>query len=576
VDKKMSKVKYSATFFGSVLVLIVFLVMFSSFIFIGGLGKGIFYSIIDDEEARLKAEYITIFSDTTDGSLSELLTKTGSGAVVFTDDGKSIDLRAGFTSSPATATFNKKFNGEVVTLLISGGIMGDPNSEGSCSVSPGGKFTGTNSKIVYEPHTFDNGYDVYQDGVKVSEFNNNNGFQVSVSCQQTGGRSTIAGNVLYLGYRLKQCSVLDDEVAIQVEFSDRVNIQDIENLGYPIPVGFCHEAKPFTLRSDKGEEVIRKQEGIILFNQGKTIPLDRELEPDETIIINYYAKNYDLPSLDCKIDESYKKVNGEWKCIKTILDATSETREVIDRQISYVESDNTFSFVSSDEQKYFYFGKEKFEVLSNKYLCEIEPQQILTPPNPASNCYTTDINFLSSKSTLADTNNKDLSNNINLQYYAIGQIRDNDNELEGKYIFSITNPFIIDGLVENNKVKFIIQNNLPTNNNFNVKIKQYIERTNQNLEERTEVVNLVKGLNEFEFDINNQNLGNNYIELQGFYKIESNSVVLIPTNKIKLGFVVNNDNTITQTSELISTTQSTSLLQKIIDFFKGILALFGG
>jgi len=504
-------------------------------------------ALIPDIETQLKQEYITYWADETDGIIKPVCPSTNcrvSGTDYYYEDDKFITQGSVYAytnkdwilveTSRGNPTVNlivkQKFKGQEVALLLS-------NSVGNCVVSPAGSFKSIGESVIkYIPHTFDTSiYDVYQDGVKIKEINIGDGFNIKVSCSGNYQQDSI-GDIGFIGYKAEYaCDLSSDEVWVQENFAQPFNIND---LSFP-PTKFCDNERPFILRNiEQGETKIRLQEGIIPLNKGEIIP-PRDMQSGEIITINYATPNVNGVTNKCQPDQANIKIAGVWICSR-VIEKTIVTREILRREIIHVTNANSFIFNSNKDKSSFNIGDSTFSTIQNFGCVFPESVDVLRPPNPSTDCYTSTISYEGKTYELNDNQLINLDSNIAVQYFAGGEITRTENKLAGTYIFNVVNPLDIDiggGLSfkqnDISKVKIKLTNNLPSNQLI-LKISQKVVRTNQNLIDKQVNLNANKGDNDYEFDINTENLGVNEIILQAFYPITADANILLPSEKIRI------------------------------------------
>lgn len=527
-------------------------------------------------EQDLKQEYTTYWGDSTDEAD---FTKSGSVSI---NDKVSASASYGVYSN---VEFNKRFNGQEVVMLVSGYGTSDSAGDigGSCAFAPydnlgcqvpvGKSFTCPQRVITLTPSAFDNTkYNIFLDGFKVKELTLED-FQIGINCRGGGGRGSITYSIEYLGYKAEySCDIARDEVWIQESFAQPFNIAD---LSFP-PTKFCDDERPFVIRDlTQGEKKISLQEGIIPLNKGLTIP-PRDMQVGEYITVNYATPNVAGVTNKCDVDEANIKVGGVWVC-KDIVPKATPPKETILREIIPVATEN--SFVYSNANKGFLdIGDAQFVAIEN-FACQTPDSDILRPPQPSSGCYTANVNYMGNSATVADSQVLALSNNLQVQYFAQGTITSSKTDLYGTYIFTLIGKALDINIPPQQNIKHnsasslaLTLNNLLPSNTIIVKTQQRIDRTNVNLPESTKEVNVISGLNTINLPINTENLGMNEITIQAFYPIESNSQVLLPSDKIKLYILIGEDNVVVDDIVIIEEKINwlKKLLTSIIDWFKNL------
>jgi len=498
---------------------------------------GINLAIVGDAESQLKEEYKTIWSDSTNGDWSKEFTASGRGSVASDTD--AVNVAVDFKGSPETLTSKKVFNGEDVALLLAGGAAySKSGQEIGCSVSPGGSFRCTSgscaqTQIIYRAHTLDKGYDVIQDGVKVSDFDAPSGFSVSITCESSGGRSSGGGSVQFLGQKARFCDVRDNEVWIQEQFSSPVSIKD---LSYK-PTQFCHEARPFTLRAlGAGEKPIGKGEGIIAFNRGETIP-KRALK-DEVLVINYATPAAECGLLGCKmcsLGKSNIKVNGRWECQNFLRD--DEPRTIKETEVIVAPS-NSFELTATKEKPSFSIGDLKFTA-TQSFACTAEEGAINYPPNPSKECYISQLSFGGTSVSLMYGSTGKVSDSLKFQYLASGSYtyrKDRSGEnLAGRYIFTAAKTVTL-RIAEIKADSLVLEavNYLPPNQ-VAIAAKQAVDRAEVSLADKTYAFKLNTGSNLVAIPLDKANLGTNELSMQAFYPVEG---ITLDGDKLTFGFEV--------------------------------------
>ena len=511
-------------------------------------------STFGNAESQLKDEYTTYWSTITDGKAEDKFACSGRGYITATDD--DIIIVAGLYTDPESCTSKKIFNGEDVAVIIDGGqSFSSGGHEGQCTFH-GINMNNQQKLIEFKAHTLDKGYDIIENGVKISYVDAPNGFTIGMSCDKRGGgRSSVAGYIKYIGYKAGYCDARDNEVPISESFTTQVNIdskkakeEGVSTLSFRVNQ-FCNEALPFTLRKlGEGIKPIGKAEGITPFNRGETIP-SRALESNEVITINYWTPVEECQSKGCKVcgagEANTKQSDGTFKC-QSYLQA-DEPRTVTERQVVDASSSlNSFVFHSTKIKSSFQIGSQYF-LAENKFTCDGE-EGVYRAPNPTSSCYVADISYDSFSGKLNDGDSKILNDNLEVQYFSSGDYRirsggQTENNLEGNFIFKVTDAIHLQlESIDNTNgiIKFTLTNNLP-DSKIMLKSQQRVLRSELNLPETSQEIQAKKGDNSIEVRYDNKNLGINEITIQTFYPIVTDKQYLIEGQGFKFGVDVGTD-----------------------------------
>lgn len=546
------------------------------------LGK---FNILGDQEEQLKSNYITDFSDQSDGN------PTSIDSVTYTEDGESIILIEG-----QTYTLKRDYKEQEVVVLVSGSgtlFFNTGVTPGYCVINPGeitltcpevtskyGIVSCEEKTVRYIPNPLNTDeYLINVNGLDYDVISFSGELKPSVSCYKNPQfpKGTMEGYLKYVGYKAQlSCELKQDEVWVTESFAQDFTIKDLEF--YPAITKLCDESHPMTVRDLEtgNDDDVPKRFGIDRLNNGQLI----EVDSGKIVTVVYGTPNVQGVTNPCDVDESNVKVNGIWVCKQLITDADSVDREFPERERIIIDSENDFSFSSNDQVDSFNIGNQNFKVIKNNYdsNCVLpEEASYFTPPYPKSECYSSDFKFGNQNYNIEDGEEKLIHEKIHVTYYSSGKIRMNDgqlkNELNGLFMFSVNDALDIDFQVDTSiefnkpsKIKVIITNNLPSNDVI-LKVQQRVDRTQTNLIDKEYDLFALGGQeNTYEVDINTENLGLNSITLQALYPIQTSSNVLISSNKIKLNVDINEE------GESVINIVEESFLSKIWGWF---MSLFG-
>ena len=533
-----------------------------------------------DQEAILKQEFTTLWGSNTDeavanteGQIYDSNLFTGAGTISSYANNIQIVTVVGGTNSYVET--KKVFRGEEVVVLVDSGY----NPNGVCGFTNGilnpeqGHLLGVPTMMRYVPSTFDTAqYSVYRDGLKVKDINVGQGFKVGLKCSER-----VSVSFAYIGYKAEYaCNLREDEVWMQEAYAQPFSVKD---LSFP-PVKYCDAERPFTLRSiTLGEKKIRFEEGILPLNKGQTIP-PRALTTGEFITINYATPNVIGVTNKCGIGEANIKVGSKWICQNIVPKAEVITRIVERREIIPITSGNSWTY-SSHIKPSFNIGNKQFSS-SVSYSCAVAEGEIIRPPNPASSCYKTSIKYDGREIILEDKQTANIEENIQVQFFADGQLTSSKNELSGTYIFNVIGKAVNVNSIcgENlklNQISYLnadITNYMPDGNVI-IKTRQKVQNINLNLPEKQYTYPSKKGNNLIRVPVNTENLGLNSVELQVFYPINADAETLLSSDRIILNIDVSQEKSIIEFVEAVppKKPQELGLFQKIINWLRNLLGL---
>lgn len=521
-------------------------------------------------------------------------------------DGGIIDLTGSGQDSSSQITLKKKFIGQEIALIVGGAFHSNIGISG----------TGTKN-IILKPHTLEpTRWDVIIDGSKVKEVTSDSSGLTIVFSTESG----IYGRVIiyYVGYKAQfECDLSQDEVFIQEVFdaNQPISVNDIVF----VPTKYCKTTRPFLLRDIQLGETPISPDPIPDFNRGKSIIACGGLIPpnfcgtggQDIIIINYATYYVSGVTNRCGVNQAnIKDSSGRWVCQDVIkpeniivgckVDAdcyiptkpqcfgyflgcqnnkcsydenipdspicknevvtiVKQIQEVDKRAIVPITGINIFTFSQNkDRSSGFNFGDSFFTASIPQFMCS-SSNDIVSAPNPSSDCWQTTINFEGTSHTIKDTQKISLSPVIDVQYFASGtyvinpefkQANDKtkfrNDDWGNTFIFTINTENAMQFSIEDSafvikdsakKIRIALVNNLP-NGELIIKSQQRIKSTNQNLPEAITSHKIVSGANNIEININTSNLGINIMAIQAFYKMKVDSKVLIPSDKIILNYDV--------------------------------------
>lgn len=474
-----------------------------------------------DTKTQLQSEYNTVYASILDVSSfksnPDITYSTPDESKFFTDN--SINMistggcAVGQSCSPRGSSININLNEKQWVFLLQDAPY------------LGGQQVGI-SIIKITPRTLESGvYDVEIDGIQKGAIGN--------TFSLNGDSTHNSGTILYIGSSaLFKCDLRPDEVWIQESFAQAFSIKD---LSFP-PTKFCKETRPFVLRDIQQGETPIIPDPIPSFNRG-----DQLLPPLGNIItVNYATPNVPGITQPCSLDGANIKIAGKWVCSQviktTVLTRTIERRQIIPTGI------NSFTFTTSQLKNSFDLGSNTFSASQN-FKCQFPDIDYLTPPNPSSDCYTSNVKYGNTNFEIMDGKSINLNDNIQVQYFANGQLNRKDNSwqnnLQGTYIFNIDKGISIDlqggtAFKQNDKayIPISITNYLPSNT-IKLKVSQKIIATNQNLPDKDYTASIQNGDNKFSFPIDTSNLGLNQVTVQAYYPANAGTV-LFPSEILKI------------------------------------------
>lgn len=235
---------------------------------------------------------------------------------------------------------------------------------------------------------------------------------------------------------------------------------------------------------------------------------------------------------------------------------------------------NTLTFSQNQFRTKFNFGNQIFTAEVPEFLCEstyTPDSDYINPPYPSNDCWGTAISFMSDFN-LKNQETKVINNYISVKYiisggtYITGNIDNSgwttnfkNDDWANTFIFTIKDGLNLNLEPENRYIKkdimktisLKITNNLPSNSNAFVKIKQVAKQTNKILQDAEYPISLEQGVNEIQVPINTENYGINEIEVQAFYIIDADSQTLMKSDRILTNYnVVDNIPTFPENTQI--------------------------
>lgn len=593
-----------------------------AFLVIGGIFGGLRFFSIADQETQLKQEYRTFWSDGTDGQINpscseitnkaewDMKTRPGGNIpkcyigtydnlrpyyyedenfICSSANGGSVSSNGMIKLKKIHCETKRKFSGQEVVLLVSaegyadaagdtgGGCSFIPNINVDCQITPNSPINCQKHVIRIVPNSFDVGtYSIYKDNYQLAETELGE-FSVKFTCTSGSGTGNYVGLVDYIGYKAQfGCDLVDDEVWVSESFDAPVVIGDLSF----IPVKFCHEERPFTLRRlGEGEKVIRPEEGIYPLNRGELI--GESMMNGDIITINYAAKNLPGTTNKCASDEVNVNTDGDWICKKVIGDSTMTERPIEKRIIKSQLSGLTFSFDASQVNRGFKIGDKEFIVSSFNFLCDHPAEgTYYDPPMPNSDCYTSTVQYGKVKEVMEDGEIWRASSNLQVEYYADGRYYHDTNALTGIYNFELIDPFVVDASYDDG-LRISYKNNMPSNI-ITAKVVHRSLRTDELIEERLINLKAVQGDNVYNIPVNDDNLGINELSVQIYYPITTTKEILIPSDEVILQYDVSKDDAtmksviVVEDDVVLSSgvVDRKTLLQRFIEFISSFIATF--
>jgi len=525
------------------------------------------FSIVDTE-TQLKSEYVTYWASSTDsfegnfdfsGNVNEFQEEIEIGKI---------------KGREAKLTTTRNFFGQEVVILF---------SSFNSKINGVGFSDSIEDILILKPKTFEpQKVDLIHNGVFLQTITVPNPFFIEFLSPPSGTTSSDTAflmQVFFIGYKAEfACDLAPDEVWIEESFAQQFDITD---LSFPV-TKFCDASRPFVLRNiAEGETKISFAEGILPLNRGELIP-SRALQSGEIVTVSYATPNVVGVTNKCDPDQANIKVAGIWVCTQ-VIETTTITRIIPEREIIPITSINSFIFSTTDLRKEFDIGTDTFAA-SQRFICDFPAEDdVIRPPNPSSDCYKSDITFAGKQITFNDGQTQDIDPNIEVQYFAGGELTRTVDKLTGIYIFSLGKTIELDvegGLKITHKegglLPITLINHLPKNDIL-IKVQQTAKQAdNLNLPEKTETFTAFKGTNQFIINIDTDNLGLNEITIQAFYPITADSEILLPSDRIKVGVDVFKDDSIiefVEVDEVEDVKQPSAFkrfINSIITFFKNI------
>jgi len=495
-----------------------------SVIVLGLIMAGLF-TIVSDTETQFKREYTTDWSNSLDAN-------------PFTTEQKLNDNE--FIDITATRVTKHDFYGQEIIVLAR--IVGEDTSIGGVRLG-GSSFRNLGEYVFrFVPRTLDlSTIDVYVAGA--SSISSVISFKTLINVQkpfylilESDGGTSIGGRLVidYIGHKAQfECNLASDEVSIQESFAQTFTIND---LSFPV-TKWMYPCRPATLRDIQQGETPITPNPYPALNRGELL----QVPLNQIVTVNYATPNVAGTTNPCDVDSANIKVAGRWVCSQ-VIKTTTITREIPKTEIVKVSGANVFSFTSTNQQNTFNIGSSQFSASQN-FKCQFPSDvDIISVPNPDISCYSSTISYEGKSYEMLNKQVFKLSDNIFVQYFASGSMKRNDgsiiNELQGDYVFSITEPIKIElegglSFKQNNKgvIKLKITNNLP-DNKITLRMQQTIDRLNLNLPEMIIELQAGTGVNYYDVEVDTSSLGINKIIVQAFYPIQANAQVILPSDRI--------------------------------------------
>lgn len=297
------------------------------------------------------------------------------------------------------------------------------------------------------------------------------------------------------------------------------------------------------------ETVIKPVEVVVQCKQNSDCPLPLTQFQD-TSCLGYFKG---CINNKCEYDNT---ILDAPKCQNQVVTIVKQTEYVETRSVVPVAGSNSFVFAQNFERTSFNIGDQLFTATQPQFLCQVpSDSDYISAPKPSSDCWQTRITYGDKVLLVKDTQSinvqtEDKTPIIDVQYFAGGTLTRGEyrkpQDWNNNFIFTIHTGDALKLDVEDSgfvikdtqkKIKLSLLNNLPAGDIL-IRYQQKIRVTNQNLPIQSKTINAIKGVNDFEIDMNTQNPGINTITIQVFYKIMANSEILIPSDKFTLNYNV--------------------------------------